>query len=67
MVNNILRRAEPCCGHPVSAVKQGMRQMPSHEPGSAGDEVGNGVYLFVVRVKQRGEDSILRGKLARIK
>jgi hypothetical protein len=33
---------------------------------AAGDEVANGVYLFLVKVKQRGEDSIVRGKLARI-
>ncbi len=34
---------------------------------AAGDDVANGVYLFLVRVKQRGESSTVKGKLARIR
>jgi hypothetical protein len=33
----------------------------------AGDEIANGVYLYVIRVKQAGHDSTVRGKLARMK
>jgi hypothetical protein len=33
----------------------------------AGDEVANGVYLYVIRVSQRGQNSTIRGKLARMK
>jgi len=34
---------------------------------AAGDEIANGVYLFVIRVSQGGQDSTIRGKLARMK
>jgi hypothetical protein len=34
---------------------------------AAGDEIANGVYLYVIRVTQRGQDSTIRGKLARMK
>lgn len=34
---------------------------------TAGDEIANGVYLYVINVTQRGQKSILRGKLARIR
>jgi len=33
---------------------------------AAGDEIANGVYLYVIRVKQRGEKNVVRGTLARI-
>jgi hypothetical protein len=34
---------------------------------AAGDDVANGVYLYLVKVKQRGESSTAKGKLARIR
>jgi hypothetical protein len=34
---------------------------------AAGDEIANGVYLFVIKVSQGGQDSTVRGKLARMK
>jgi hypothetical protein len=34
---------------------------------AAGDEIANGVYLYVIRVQQRGQSSTIRGKLARMK
>jgi hypothetical protein len=34
---------------------------------SAGDEIANGTYLYVIRINQRDQHSITRGKLARIK
>jgi hypothetical protein len=34
---------------------------------SAGDEIANGVYLYVIRITQGGQDSNYRGKLARMK
>jgi hypothetical protein len=34
---------------------------------AAGDDIANGVYLYIIRVKQRGQDSLIRGKMARMK
>jgi hypothetical protein len=34
---------------------------------AAGDEIANGVYLYVIKVSQRGQDSTIRGKMARMK
>jgi hypothetical protein len=34
---------------------------------SAGDEIANGVYLYTIRVTQRGQTSVARGKLVRVK
>jgi hypothetical protein len=33
---------------------------------ASGGDLANGVYLYVIRVTQRGQDSTIRGKLARI-
>ena len=33
---------------------------------SANDEVANGVYLYIVTVEQRGRQSTITGKMARI-
>jgi hypothetical protein len=34
---------------------------------AAGDNIANGVYLYVIRVKQRGQESLIRGKMAHIR
>lgn len=34
---------------------------------SAGDEIANGVYLYVIRVTQRGQETTIRGKMARMR
>jgi hypothetical protein len=34
---------------------------------AAGGVIANGVYLYVIRVTQRGQDTTIRGKLARMK
>lgn len=34
---------------------------------AVGDEIANGVYLYIIRVSQNGQDTMVRGKLARMK
>jgi hypothetical protein len=34
---------------------------------AVGDDIANGVYLYVIKVSQRGQDSTVRGKMARMK
>jgi flagellar hook assembly protein FlgD len=34
---------------------------------SAGGEIANGVYLYVIRVNQRGQETTIRGKMARMR
>ena len=52
---------------PPGARTPGQNAVPWDGRDAAGDEIANGVYLYVIRVTQSGQESTIRGKLARMK